>query len=211
MTAFVVQPHRPELRSRQGLPPLATRPFADDVFGHQQLTQIAPDELQEQLFVRVRSLPGVKVSETGDHIAPGTRTFLLEEDFANGPSAAFQATSEFAHLHPGGDGAIDLTLPRGVRDAVFAAGWGEAHPVTGTPLIYGPRTVEELEVVWQIVIVSYRFAVGDLGDADSGYSGASVGQSVAPAAPVAETAPAAESTGQGWVTAETFDGGYSTS
>jgi hypothetical protein len=207
MTAFVVKPHRPELRSRQGLPPLATRPFADDVFPHQQLTQIAPDELQEKLFVRVKSLPGIVISETGDHVAPGTRTFHLEDDFANGPSGAFQAAAEFAHLHPGGDGSIDLTLPRGVRDAVFAAGWGEPHPVTGVPLVYGPRNDEELEVVWQVLIVSYRYAVGDLGDADSSYSGASVGQSVAPAA----TEPTAreETASQGWVTAETFDGGFS--
>jgi hypothetical protein len=37
-----------------------------------------------------------------------------------------------------------MTLPDEVADAAYTAGWGEAHPLTGTPLIFGPRDEAEL-------------------------------------------------------------------
>ena len=65
---------------------------------------------------------------------------------------------EFAHLHPPEDGSLHLTLPAPVADAAYAAGWGEPHPMTGTPLIFGPRDEVELEVVWGLLRASYEHA-----------------------------------------------------
>ncbi len=48
-------------------------------------------------------------------------------------------------------------------DDARAKGWGEPHPVSGTMLLFGPRDELELETAWQILLVSYRYAVGDLG------------------------------------------------
>ena len=158
--SFVLQPGNPELEPRRGDPPLTTRPSRQQPFPHQQLTQTAPIGLQEELFARVQTLPGVS---TGDSCVsvPGARAFILDPALAAGPAAAFQCATEFAHLHPPGDGSLHIALPPDLYQAVQAAGWGDPHPISGTMLVFGPRDERELEIVWQIVLASYRFALGD--------------------------------------------------
>jgi phospholipase/carboxylesterase len=53
-----------------------------------------------------------------------------------------------------------MTLPPELADEAFEKGWGEPHPYSGTPLIYGPRDEHELEVVWRLLQASYEFARG---------------------------------------------------
>ena len=160
--ALVVDPFDPDVPRRQGPSPLTTRPSPENPFPHQQLTQTAPAALQERLFRRATSLPGVTVRDSCVSV-PGARAFHLDEEMARGPEEAFQCAREFAHLHPPGDGSMHLTLPAIVRDEVREKGWGEPHPISGTILLFGPRDEIELETVWQVLLVSYRFALGDLG------------------------------------------------
>ncbi len=160
--ALVVDPNKPDLPPRQGPKPLTTQPSPEHAFPHQQLTQTAPVELQERLFQRAASLPGVTARDSCVSV-PGARAFHLDEDMARGPDAAFQCAREFAHLHPPGDGSMHLTLPGPVGADVQAKGWGEPHPISGTMLLFGPRDELELEMVWQILVLSYRYALGDLG------------------------------------------------
>jgi hypothetical protein len=159
---FVVDPRNPSVPRRHGPPPVTTRPSPENPFPHQQLTQTAPAELQERLYRRAASLAGVTVRDSCVSV-PGARAFHLDEEMALGPDAAFQCAREFAHLHPPGDGSLHLTLPAEVHGDVRAKGWGEPHPISGTMLLFGPRDEAELETVWQILLVSYRYAVGDLG------------------------------------------------
>jgi phospholipase/carboxylesterase len=161
--AFVLHPGNPALEPRRGDPPLTTRPSRQQPFPHQQLTQTAPIGLQEELFARVLTLPGVS---TGDSCVsvPGARAFILDPALAAGPPAAFQCETEFAHLHPPGDGSLHIALPPDVYRAAQAAGWGDPHPISGTMLVFGPRHRRELEIVWQVVLASYRFALGDWPD-----------------------------------------------
>ena len=49
--------------------------------------------------------------------------------------------------------------PEIAREA-YERGWGEPHPYSGTPLIFGPRDHEELDVVWRLLQASYAFAKG---------------------------------------------------
>jgi phospholipase/carboxylesterase len=115
--------------------------------------------LQEELFRRARALDGVRVGESLVSV-PGARAFHLHEDFAHGPRDSFQRGREFAHLHPGHDGSLHLTLQPDVYREVLAKGWGEPHPVSGTMMIWGPRSEEELEVIWSLVRSSYLYATG---------------------------------------------------
>jgi Luciferase len=158
--SFVLQPGNAELEPRRGDPPLTTRPNREQPFPHQQLTQTAPIELQQELIARVLTLPGLS---TGDSCVsvPGARAFILDPAVAAGPAAAFLCETEFAHLHPPGDGSLHIALPPDVYRAVQTAGWGVPHPISGTMLIFGPRDRRELEIVWQIVLASYRFALGE--------------------------------------------------
>jgi hypothetical protein len=148
-----------DLPRRAGDPPDTTHPTRERAMPHQQLSQNAPVELQRALLERAAALPGVIVADSKVSV-PGARAFHLDEAHAHGPQDAFQRDTEFAHLHPAQDGSLHMTLPAGIFDQVVEAGWGEPHPISGTMMIYGPRDARELEIVWQILESSYRWATG---------------------------------------------------
>src|SRR5919204_7021636 len=137
---------------RKGPPPDAIGPRQ-----HAQRSQNAPAALQEELVQRALELPGVSEAESGVSV-PGARAFVLEEASARGPREAFQVGREFAHIHPAEDGSLHMTLPDQVAQAAYAAGWGEPHPISGTPLIFRPRDQAELETVWGLLRTSYGHA-----------------------------------------------------
>lgn len=145
---------RLNLPSRRGERPNTTGPRP-----HAQRSQNAPPELQSALAERALALPSVSEAESLVSV-PGARAFVLAEEAAAGPPEAFQAQREFAHLHPPDDGSLHMTLPAEVAEEAYDRGWGEPHPVSGTPLIFGPRDEEELEVVWRLLRASYAFAAG---------------------------------------------------
>jgi phospholipase/carboxylesterase len=130
------------LPARNGPPPAIRRPTLGRPGPHQQLTQNAPRELQEPLFALDRSLPGVTISRSLVSL-PGARAFFLDRDLACGPEAAFQAGTEFAHIHAPFDGSLHVTLPEEVAREAIARGWGEPHLVQKGLLIFGPRDEQE--------------------------------------------------------------------
>lgn len=149
-----------EIRVRQGEIPRrqGPRPETNPRPPHTQVTQTAPPELQEELFARAAALPGVEVGRSLVSV-PDARAFHLRPDVAGGPRAAFQAGTEFAHLHPSHDGSLHLTLPPSLATRAAEEGWTEPHPIgPGVVMVYGPRDGDELEVVWQLVVASYRWA-----------------------------------------------------
>ena len=145
------------LPRRPGPRPLTRR---RDGTAHAQLSQNAPVELQEKLFEWARALPGVFTGESLVSV-PGARALFLDESLAKGPEGAFQAGTEFAHIHPVYDGSLHLTLPALMVREVEEKDWGERHPVSPSVMVYGPRDESELEVVWGLLRASYRFAAGD--------------------------------------------------
>lgn len=147
------------LPMRHGSPPETSRPSRQRRVAHSQRSQIAPEELQEELYQRALSLPGVSASESLVSV-PGARAFVLDQAHAHGPDEAFQAGREFAHAHPASDGSLHMTLPADVARAVVRQGWGEPHPLSETPMVFGPRDREELAVVWRLLRASYDYAAG---------------------------------------------------
>ena len=98
---------------------------------------------------------------------PGARALRLRDGVPAGPSGAFMIEREFAHLHPGTDQSLHAALPPDLAQDAIEAGWAELHPVARTGLIppttvmlYAPRDQDELEVVYGLVLASYRFAGG---------------------------------------------------
>ena len=142
----------PTMPRREGPPPEVIGPRP-----HAQRSQNAPAALQEELARRALELPGVSEADSQVSV-PGARAFVLDEASARGPREAFQAGHEFAHIHPSEDGSLHMTLPDHVAEAAYAAGWGEPHPISGTPLIFGPRDEAELEIVWGLLRNSYEYA-----------------------------------------------------
>src|SRR5919197_6720622 len=107
-----------EIPRREGPRPETTHPTRADPHPHQQLTQIAPPDLQEALFQRASQLPGVSVADSCVSV-PGARAFRLDPGLARGPDQAFQCDQEFAHLHPAYDGSLHLTLAPATYQAVL--------------------------------------------------------------------------------------------
>jgi uncharacterized protein (TIGR00369 family) len=142
---------------RRGPRPQTTHPTRDQPGPHQQLSDIAPRDLQQELLRRVRTLPDVEVGWSAISV-PYARGFHLKPHAARGPAEAFQRGSEFGHLHPEQDGSLHLNLPPALYNDVLRAGWGEPHPISGTMLVFGPRDEVELEVVWRLVRASYHWA-----------------------------------------------------
>jgi hypothetical protein len=133
---------------------------------HQQVSQNAPGEMQEALFERVETLPGVTVGRSNVSV-PGARAFHLDNAHASGDQDAFMVGTEFAHLHPQSDGSLHLILPEAMARQVIQRGWGEFHPLVQQGMmpptnlmVFGPRDADELDVVWSIVQASYANATG---------------------------------------------------
>jgi hypothetical protein len=136
---------------------------------HQQVSQNAPSDLQEALFERASTLPGVMVGRS--HVSvPGARAFHLDDAHAAGARDAFMVGTEFAHLHPQDDGSLHLVLPEPLARQVIDKGWGEFHPMVlqgmmppTNLMVFGPRDEAELEIVWSIVEASYANATSGVG------------------------------------------------
>ncbi|MBF6229457.1 luciferase family protein [Nocardia abscessus] len=140
------------------------RPSTREHNPHQQLSQIAPAELQEELWSRMSGLDDVLLGRSGVSL-PDTRAVHLRPTMAQGPDEAYLAGTEFAHLHGHGDGSLHMCLPKDVVAQAVRQGWAEPHPMArqgylpGTlVMVYGPRDRAELDVVWQLVRISHGFA-----------------------------------------------------
>ena len=145
---------RNPLPTRTGPPPETIGPRP-----HAQVTQQSPPALHQELATRALALDGVHGADSLVSV-PGALAFVLDPQHAGGPPEAFQAGREFAHLHPAEDGSLHMTLPPDLAAEAYEKGWGEPHPYSGTPLVFGPRDEEELEVVWGLLQASYAFARG---------------------------------------------------
>jgi hypothetical protein len=142
------------------------RPLTRRCMPHQQLTQNPPARVYKTLADRIFSLPGVR-DDVSIVSVPGARALVLEPSLALGPPTAFIFNStEFAHLHPPYDSSLHLSLPEPWAAEVTVKGWGEPHPLAGKLvadnylMVYAPRNEEEVETIYEIVLLSYWWARG---------------------------------------------------
>jgi hypothetical protein len=157
-------PPQPSFLARRRAGP---RPRTTPTNPHTQLTQNAPADLQERVFVFAGSLDGVEVGSSLVSV-PGARAFHLPES-AHDAREAFMVGREFAHLHPASDGSLHMVLPPDVVDQAIENGWAERHPLAGQHglpanivMVYGPRDEDELEVVADLVRASHSLATGSV-------------------------------------------------
>ncbi|MEM8820774.1 MAG: luciferase family protein [Pseudomonadota bacterium] len=140
------------------------RPRTTSTNPHAQIDQQPETPLTEDLRARLETLDGVSVGPSR-RAPPGTHGFFLEG--GRGPETAFLLGTEFAHIHPGPDHSLHMTLPEPVRTGAIEAGWAEPHPLAGQPtisehivLIYAPRDPAELEVVARLGATARQYARG---------------------------------------------------
>jgi hypothetical protein len=141
-----------------------TRPATSYEIPHEQLDQIPSLTIQAELWRRMIALPDITVGPSKKSV-PSTRALHLAAAIARGPREAFIDGTEFAHLHGNHDGSLHACLPLDVAENAIAHGWAEVHPLfhmgrrpRNLVMLFAPRDAEELEIIWQLVEISYDFA-----------------------------------------------------
>jgi hypothetical protein len=132
----------------------------------EQLDQIGPEEIWEELTRRAGALPGVEERDSAISVK-GARAFWIDEELVKGPADSLIIEREFAHIHPRPDSSWHLQLPYDLALLTVSAGWGRIHSVVwlgdapaNSMMLYSPRTEQEMEVIWSLVEESYRYATG---------------------------------------------------
>lgn len=160
--AFWAIPAFAELRN---LPNRETpRPLTTDGIPHIQIDVEAVPELSAELLHRVSKISDVELRGTVVGRSGSTGFWLNEEIKLARPDAIVRGR-EFAHLHP--DGSLHASLPPSLAVKAIQAGWATPHPwaakkrgLEGFVMIYTAGSTDELEVVFQLVMESYRFVTG---------------------------------------------------
>ncbi len=152
-------PTRFEIPVREG-----PRTITSGTVPHVQLDVIPNQAVNEELFRRAFTLPGVEDRPTIVSL-PGARGMWLAEDIALAHPMAIVSGREFAHIHP--DGSLHAPLPFTRAVEISEKGWGERHPWAddregweGFVMLYTPVTEEELEITFQLIVESYNHVTG---------------------------------------------------
>ncbi len=137
------------------------RPPTQQRMPHTQIGVTPVAEVNVELFRRAFSLPGVQNRPTIISV-PGARGLWLDESVTHVRPGVLFAGREFTHIHP--DGSMHLTLPPDRAREAIGAGWAELHPIArqvgreDLVLVYTPRSFDELEVLWSLVLDAYCYA-----------------------------------------------------
>lgn len=130
-----------------------------------QLTQQCSPELWGQLVARTFGLESVLEGHSQVSPASSRAVFLLDrsEERAPGTSLAPGKRLEPVHLHGVSDTSLHLCLPAERGQQLSELGWAEPHQYEdfGTEfMIYGPRTMAELDIMLSFIEESLSFARG---------------------------------------------------
>lgn len=134
------------------------RPLTQVGMPHTQIGVTPVPAVNAELFRRAFGLPGVENRPTIISV-PGARALWLDESVTHLRPGVILAGREFTHIHP--DGSMHLTLPPDRAREAIEAGWAEPHPIArqlgreDMVLVYTPRTFDELEVLWSLVLDAY--------------------------------------------------------
>ena len=120
--------------------------------------------VNKELFRRVYSISGIENRRSIISL-PGTRGLWLSEKVSLEHPEVIVAGREFAHIHP--DGSLHISLPPARALEAVEAGWAIQHPFAsqrkgweGFVMLYTPQSMEELDVIFQLIVDGYNFVTG---------------------------------------------------
>lgn len=148
-----------QLPQREG-----ARPQTTPGVPHVQIGMKSIPEIDAELLRMVSKLPDVDVRPTVVSL-PGAQGFWINEDLQLAHPEVIVGGREFAHVHP--DGSLHAALSPGRSRQAVAAGWAVRHPWAdqrlgweGFVMLYTPKSMKELNVVFQLIVDSYNFVTG---------------------------------------------------
>ena len=128
---------------------------------HVQIGVEAIPEISAELLRRVSNIRGVEIRDTVISL-PGAKGFWINETITLSRPDAIVGGREFAHIHP--DGSPHASLPLVLAKEAVKSGWAAHHPWAdqrpgweGFVMLYTPGTMDEMEVVYRLVVASYNF------------------------------------------------------
>ena len=130
---------------------------------HSQIGVQPVPEVNAELFHRAYSLPNVTNRPTVISV-PGARAIWLDESLPLAHPESIVRGREFAHIHP--DGSLHVSLSTERAQEAIERGWAEPHPMAaymgslGMVMLYTPLDMEELDVIFQLIVDSYNFVTG---------------------------------------------------
>ena len=139
------------------------RPHTNRAIPHTQIGIQPVPEINTDLFRRCYSLPDVQNRPTVISI-PGARALWLREGLPLVHPEVIVRGREFAHIHP--DGSLHVALPPERANEAVKKGWAEPHPmakyldIEGMVMLYTPLDLDELDVVFGLILDSYNFVTG---------------------------------------------------
>lgn len=141
-----------------------SRPETTTGIPHHQIGVELLPEVNEELFRRVYSLPGI---ENQTSVIAGWRSLWLTDEVSVAvPEALINGSREFGHIHD--DGSLHIFLkPSRANEAVEAC-WGIDHPFAvqqregwdGFVMLYTPQSIDELNVTFQLIVDAYNYVTG---------------------------------------------------
>ncbi|SEB42079.1 hypothetical protein SAMN04489761_0606 [Tenacibaculum sp. MAR_2009_124] len=129
---------------------------------HQIGVQFVP-EVNEELFRRVYSLPGI---ENRQSVVGEWRGMWLTDDITIAVPDALISGREFGHIHD--DGSLHIFLEPSRANETVTACWGIFHPFAvqqiagwdGFVMLYTPQSIDELSVTFQLIVDGYNYVTG---------------------------------------------------
>lgn len=154
--------HLYELALRQGpRPRIGAHPVP-----HRQLNQLAEGDSRRRLNETFD-----RFVAQNDHAVRYTKSFYEKRngavtllDASKGHPLAQISQGEIAHIHPA-DGSMHMIFSPSDAKQVIEKGWGERHPLAGSPkfnlpdtylLIYAPRNEQEVDVINQLLCAAVQ-------------------------------------------------------
>jgi phospholipase/carboxylesterase len=136
------------------------RPKTTEKVPHVQIGVEPVSEVNEELFRRVYSIPGI---ENRRSVIAGWRGLWLNEQVTVFVPEATIDGREFAHIHNDGSLHIFLDPFRGI-EAVESC-WAIFHPFAverregwdGFVMLYTPQSFDELDVTFQLIVDGYNY------------------------------------------------------
>ena len=130
---------------------------------HVQIGVEPVSEVNEELFRRVYSLPGI---EQRPSVVAGWQGLWIDEQVTVFEPEALIGGREFAHIHNDGSLHIFLDPVRGIE--AVETGWAIFHPFAvqrlegwrGFVMLYTPQSFDELDVTFQLIVDGYNYVTG---------------------------------------------------
>lgn len=139
------------------------RPATTDGIPHVQLDLDLVSEVHEEMIRRVFSVKGLANEPS---VILSWKGLWIDSSVEIAKPEALISGREFGHIHD--DGSLHIFLePRRAEQAI-EAGWAISHPYAvdgrdgweGFVMLYTPQTIEELNVVFQLIVEAFNYVTG---------------------------------------------------